>query len=960
MSDKPDPKNAARIEWLKSTVGFVALSEGNRADLERRAEGQEVIASLNDKKAMIRQVMLATEFEVEGKIGSKRMKLLSEDGDYRKEIDTVHHGPALINSLADPAPLQRAYDEILKVEEALKGNPYYFPPEPDYVEIPVFEPEGMTEEQLRTELAKVEAARLEREKQMREYALKKAEADQHLAEDLWHPLVREGIIPENLVPQQHSSVAQLFAASSEKYEERLQEYSRELTEKDILKQKFDLGFKIAGSTLKLLGASNTLGSEIATVTGDDNAVAALEEVAEFLDHFETALLITEQLSTAALTDKDFTVVGQTIANTVFENIAGELDPTAAKIVGSCLANGARMIDVSRKVSERDYEGAFEDLVAGMAEELHSYDPQGKEGLMSKIADQMENSLSSVTAVKAIAVAAAKPGAKPGDIMSALLNAASALGKEAGADVPSGALQEFSETAAAMQAAWDEGDEARKHLDGKFTEQDLEELRKKRAELEERQQEASTRSAQLALEAAEQKMKAQEEEFAVLLRTGLARPQTDEEEIDLQEYLRSENIETILAIQARNEATFKLCATIAQKGAAFVTKLFPPASIAEAAMTLALTIKDTVEKAEQLIIWRENVEDALTAHSAQADAMLNRKGLQTKQVTLAGIQVALDAAKVVAEVLAVTPVAASAPVVKASINAAEAAIELADLIYTEAQLSAAWKIYQKAKDNPEDRYLARKSLRENPTLSKYAMAYGALKGDPIAVEGMRRCGLSKITLANPDTNVDKVVTYLETRYPEDPVLLRAVPVPDKWYPGPIELTTRCWMTFYTAALTEAQLADGADTSAIAAAIARLDEAQTEFDAALDRAIEEARTKTLADAGRDPAKIDPADSARLVSACMRLQDLLRGYQPRGTDGTAHASMARFVDALAAKSEQRVSTVNGILKQEPWKKFYKTGDPAPSGLEAQQVKDREILDPNDPLSRTDEEENREKATI
>ncbi|MEM1432151.1 MAG: hypothetical protein AAGG09_22055 [Pseudomonadota bacterium] len=937
MSDKPDPKeepkNKAKLDWMKATTGYVALSESNQEDLDNRADGQEVIAALAGKKDEIRNVMLAAEFTVknESGIGSKTMKLLSEEGNYREEIDTVHHGPALLNAAVDPAPLQKAYDEILKIRDSLKDNPYYFPPEPDYTEVPTFDPKGLTEEQIKEKLAEVQEAQLAREKEMREYALKLAEAEQHVAEDLWHPLVREGIIPENLVPQKHSSVAQLFAASSEKYEERLQEYSRDLTQKDILKEKFDLGYKIAGSTLKLMGAANTLGSEVSSMTGDTKGVATTEEIGEFLGHVETALTIGEQLSTAALTDKDFSTVGQTIANTVFENIAGELDPAAAKIVGSCLANGARMVDVSQKIKEGDYQGAFEGVVAGIAAEMHKYDPQGKNGLMSEIANELENSVKSVSAVGNIAVVANKPDAKPGDIMAALLSAANAVGADAGADVDSLALQDFSETALAMQAAWDGGDEARLHLDKKFTEQDLEELRKKRAEMEDRAAESLEREKELA----EEKLKAQEKEFEVLMRTGLAKPQTDEEEINLQEYLRSESIETILAIQAKNDATFNFCKTIAEKGVGFVTKLFPPASIAEACLTLAFTIKDAVEKAEQLIIWRENVEDALTAHSAQADAMLNRKGLQTKQTTLAGIQVALDAAKVVAEVLALTPVAPASPVVKASINAAEAAIELSDLLYTETQLAAAWKIYQKAKDTPDDRYLARKSMRENPTLSKYAMAYGALKGDPIAVEGMRRCGLSKITLANPDANVDKVVTYLETKYPDDPVLLRAVPVPDKWYPGPIELTTKCWMMFYNAAITGADLKE-ADTSSIAAAIALVDEAQEEFETALDKAIEEAKQKTLAEAGKNPVTLDQRDYAKLLSACMRLQDVLRGFDPKQTDGrTAHESFAKFTDALAAKSEQRVASINQILKDEPWVRHYKSAKDAPTEIEEREDK-------------------------
>ncbi|MEM6739028.1 MAG: hypothetical protein AAF646_02860 [Pseudomonadota bacterium] len=954
MPQDTDPRDQRKIDWLNDVTGQIAFSEENLADLNDRRAGQAVIASLDSKKAEIRDLMRATEFTVKtSQGGTKKMQLLSEDGDYRQEIDTVHHGPALLNDVPNAVALMAAFDEILKVERELKKNPYYAVPEPDYTEVPILDLDGLTGEELEAALDRIEAARLQREREMRAYALEKAEADKHLAEDLWHPLVREGVIPENLVPQQHSSIAQLFAASSEKYDARLEAYARDLTKNDILKEKFDLGFKVAGSTLKLFGGANALTSEISSLKGDTGAVETTAEIAEFVEYFETGLALSEAFSTAALTDKDYTVVGFALADAVFEQISGDMDPLAAQVVGSCLTNGARLVDVSKKVKAGEYEDGFVSLVEGVAGEMEKYDPQGKNGLMGQIARQMVMSVHSATAVKKIAVVAADPASKPSDVMDAMLAAANQVGHQAGADVPANALEAFSDGFSALNELGHEIDGYNDVVDGKFTLQELEAMRDARAAILERQKAADNRGAQLALDAAEARREADEAQFAVLLRTGLAAPQDDEDEVDLQEYLRAENIETILAIQARNDAVFKMCGMIASKGIGFVKTLFPPAALAEAAMTLSLTIKDAVEKAEELIVWRENVEDALTAHSAVADAMLNRKGLQTKQTMLAGIQVALDAAKVVAEVLALTPAAPAAPIVKASIDVAEAAIELGDLIGTEAQLAAAWKIYQRAKDNPEDRYEARKAMRENPTLAKYAMAYASLQGDPIAVEGMRRCGLSKVTLANPETNVDKVVTYLETKYPDDPVLLRAVPVPDKWYPGPITLTPRCWMTFYHAATSTADLADTDDVSGIAGALALIAEAEEEFDAALEQAVEDAKVITLAESAENPVELNRQDYAPLVSACLRLQDQLRAYSPKSaSDGTPHASMAKFADALAAKSEQKVASVNAILKEKPWVTFYKSAKPSPTELAEQAVKSGEI---DDPTRDTEETETR-----
>jgi hypothetical protein len=457
--------------------------------------------------------------------------------------------------------------------------------------------------------------------------------------------------------------------------------------------------------------------------------------------------------------------------------------------------------------------------------------------------------------------------------------------------------------------WAEGEKMRK---GKF---DM-------AALKKRQLEADAKAAEKIKASMEEQIEAEREEFEHHLRAGFPLAMNDEEAINQAETDRIQSIEFLIAIQKKNEATFNMAKQIAEKGVAFLVKLFPPASLAQACMTLAFTIKDAVEKTQELIKWCENVEDATAAVSAQVDAMLNRRGLQTKQMMRAQTQVAIDAAKVVAEVLAFTPAAPAGPVVKAGAEVAEAAIELADLIYTEVQLANAWSIYQRAKAQPQDRYLARQATRENPTLSKYAMAYGSLNGDAIAIEGMRRCGLDKQTLAVPGTNVAKVVMYLETKYPDDPVLLRAVPVPDKWYPGPIELTAASFMTFYRMATTKAEpkLSAAGDSSGIAAALGRLVEAEAKFQAALDKAGEAAKLVTVEAAKDNPVELDPAAKAILASALLRAKDQAKKFKPLTEDRQPHLEMAKYVDALAARAEQRLVATSRIAADRPWESLYK----------------------------------------
>jgi hypothetical protein len=414
----------------------------------------------------------------------------------------------------------------------------------------------------------------------------------------------------------------------------------------------------------------------------------------------------------------------------------------------------------------------------------------------------------------------------------------------------------------------------------------------------------------------------DEEFRLALVAGFSQPIDDDDAVNIAETNRLASIDYILAVQAKTAATFELCKSISQKGVGLVVKMFPGASLAEACLTLTFTIQDAIAKAQELIIWQDNFKDAQAASSAQVDAFLSRKGLQTKQAAQAGIQAALDAAKVVAEVLKLTPAAPAAPAVKASVEVVEASIKLADILYTEQQMAAAWRLYQQARDNPQDRYLARKATQKNPTLAKYAMAWGATKGDPIAVEGMRRCGLNEQTLAHPDTNIAKVVAYLEAKYADDPVLLRAVPLKQKWHPGPVELSLNSWASFYDMATTKAvpAVAKTNDISAINAALGNFGDAKLAFDKEIDALIAQNKTRRPAQVKEDPGAPDAAISAKLTASLYKLMDSLRRFKAVDGDGNPHPQMAAYVDALAAKADQTLTAIEGILHDAKWANFSK----------------------------------------
>lgn len=926
VKPKLDPKVEKTKEWLEKISGKLVESQKNQQDVENRAKGKALIDGLDREKAGIRETFLSVEFTI--KTGplkrDKKMKLLDPEGNYRNEIDTDHHTASQMKEMMSPAQeklLTAQYEKLLAVQAELKKNPYYAYQEDPVAKTPIpdYDFAAMSDEERVAAQKELAAIMKERKEQEAEAARKKAECDKHLADDLWLPMVREGIIPENFVPQECSSVANLFKEASAAYDERLQEYSAALTEKDLLMQKFELGFKVGQSLLKAAGAGAGLGGAIGAATGDKGLVAGTEIAKQFIENFQTALTISEGITKAALTDRDFTNVGQDIAGMLGDAV-GSLsgNALAGDIVTSVASNAVRAVKVAKflKQSPPDYQGALTQMGEALAAEFARFDPEEGGGLMTLIGDNIAANVGTAFKMKDMI----QKGAKPNEVLALLFEGASNL---VGASV--GGVD--GDTAAALTEALSGvsdavgGEDGAAIVDGRAVKKGKFDIKQLRA----REQEADALAAQKVAESLQEQEEAEREEFEHHLRSGFPLAMDDDDAVNQAESDRINSIEYLIAMQKKNEAIFNMCKQIAQVGVSLLTTLFPPASLAQSCMTLAFSIKDAVEKTQELIIWCDNAADAAAAGSAQIDAMLNRKGLQTKQVMRADVQVALDASKVVADVLVLTPAAGAGPVVKAAAEATEAAIELADLVYTEVQLAKAWSIYQKAKERPQDRYLARKATRENPTLSKYAMAYGALNGDPIAVEGMRRCGLDKQVLQNTGKNVNKVVDYLESKYPEDPVLLRAVPVPDKWYPGPVELTSSSFLSFYRMATTKAvpKLSAGGDVSGITAALGRLAEAEDAFDTALDKAAKAARLITTEDARTNPVEVDPAAAMQLEATLMRVMDQVRAYKPVTEDRKPHPEMPKYLDALSAMSERRFAAVEKILEDRAWEKLYKKAE-------------------------------------
>ncbi len=186
---------------MTEITGRIVKSQENMAALENRSKGKALIDGLDGEKAGIREVLLGVEVKVKGGlIGSKKMKLLDPDGNYRNEIDTWHHAKEMREGMT-PDQLKTVtaqVEKIMAVQAALKANPYDHAAEPEFTTFPDYDFESMTEDQRDKAQKELDALLEKRQAEEDDYAKLKAECDRHMAEDLWQPMVREGISPKTL------------------------------------------------------------------------------------------------------------------------------------------------------------------------------------------------------------------------------------------------------------------------------------------------------------------------------------------------------------------------------------------------------------------------------------------------------------------------------------------------------------------------------------------------------------------------------------------------------------------------------------------------------------------------------------------------------------------------------------------------------------------------------------------
>jgi hypothetical protein len=224
-----------------------------------------------------------------------------------------------------------------------------------------------------------------------------------------------------------------------------------------------------------------------------------------------------------------------------------------------------------------------------------------------------------------------------------------------------------------------------------------------------------------------------------------------------------------------------------------SRAIAPLAVGGAAARLTRYVIMAVKRTQDLTKYLASHQDLLAAASPYSAAVQNFCDNASMQALHQKCLAALEFVQMVGAVTACTGIGAVAGTTLQAIATGAQAIET--VIYEAAKryrLEVAWKQYKLALYRPQNRKLGLIALKKNPTLAKYAVAWGAvIAKDPLVGDFMDSCGLDAATLQEPAANIDKVVSYLEARMPDDSVVVgRTISVTD-WAPRPIELTAVCW-------------------------------------------------------------------------------------------------------------------------------------------------------------------------
>lgn len=254
-----------------------------------------------------------------------------------------------------------------------------------------------------------------------------------------------------------------------------------------------------------------------------------------------------------------------------------------------------------------------------------------------------------------------------------------------------------------------------------------------------------------------------------------------------------SIDSLIADMMKDQMILQMATGIAKGGLAMAAKWVPALGVATVAIQMAENLMAAGNRAMALNAWMKNQKDLKRAQDALESSAKNFVKNQSEQFSHYSIQAAFQVAQLIGKVLELSGIASAAGAATAA--AADAGAEAEKVIYDfykKATLEAAWKLTQKAFRNPKNRRLGLEARALNPTLAKYSIAWSAMvRENPMARNIMNDIGLSENNLRSKDSDVKKVVKFMELKFSDDIQVRKKVDLKEDYMPKPVELNAKCW-------------------------------------------------------------------------------------------------------------------------------------------------------------------------
>lgn len=691
-----------------------------------------------------------------------------------------------------------------------------------------------------------------------------------VASEVYHPLVRQLILPENFVPDGYSETAKMLEASNDYYLEELAAF--EAADVDVESKKAVVGLLSMGTKelAKGLGADPDV---------TDGAIDLLQGVSEAsLDVYAE---LKNGQNRGVVASSFLSAMGDVAAGAItsFAPVEPEAAKALAKIAKLSIKTGAASVKAVAALNRDgapDIDGFLEAYVEMIVNTLDV-------GALADEGDGVSTASGIIGSVATRLVAAKKDklvdSIRNHDV-NALLNLSTSVLLAVGENVLS------DDSNAALEGT--DGELGR--LRDAFANADVV------AALVARGEDADRELAVVEAEEAEVRLTAERERFHADLAT-----------LGQADYLSDSDLHSIAQLVAKLERDRQIMESAFKVGGAGLAVASEFCGALGAAGTLLRFLEvlaAAVERAVHMRKWEASNRDALVGTSPYLTSIVNFVENQREQFAHHTIKAALVLLQAGAQIASASGVAA--PITTAIDKSAAALEKVEDLLYRfhrEQDVKAAWKQTIKALRDPRDRRAGLIARKMNPTLAKYTLAYGAAEvGDPLARQAVARIGLTSEVLAHRDSKVEAVKDYFKALYPDDTdVVGRLPPGILGWMrtvpPAALELSV--WAQTFEIAVRQGDLSPARPTG-IERSLHRVGPLLDAFDEAID-------LQTL--------DVAEARAAEVQNALATLENALEGYAPRFVSGTPHVDMRtiadQFIEVVRARQMQCAADLDRISR-------------------------------------------------